>query len=289
MKTVFQASVKVAGSYPGCEDVQVKTVEEIPPESYRLAAIYLGLKPGPVIPVEYLTWRLSKKRQVDLTAVTDKLLKVETVSGLVGFMQEAAVLFPGNKILLADALRFVWLFRCFVSAQKDGLPSPDPDIETWTMWPLTVQKADGSGTAFSFVPVPAKSGWPLFRKPKRLLGFSEEEENAGYVFEEIRQNVFRRLRYVDICWEGKIVVKPACLFDALLAAHCLAKPRAIALGTKNKQDAITFFRVYKQRGKISEEEFTAVKQAISQAWEEGEDDLAGLKEIGREAVRACRG
>lgn len=281
MKTAFRATIKLANSYPGTKDVQLEIKEEPPPEGYRFASAYLGFEPPPVVQVEYLTWEPGRKRQVDLKSAADALLEVETSENLVAYLKEFGVLFPGKRIMLADAMRLVWLFRHFAAAKKEGIPLPGPDVKTWTVWPLAVKNARGGGLAFSFIPVPAKTGWPLFRHQK-------DEWDEVYAFGELRRNVLKRLKYVDVAWEGKIVVKPSCLYDALLTFHCLAKPGAV-LGTKNKQDAITFFRTYRQRGKISGEEFEAAKEAIKQAWEDGEDNLGRLREIGWETLRVLRG
>ncbi len=275
MKTTFRATVRLENAYPEVADVRVEVKEEPPPELYLLTAAYLGVELPPVVQVEYLAWEPGRKRRVDLKGVTDALLKVETGDALVGCMREWGALFPGKRILLADAMRLVWLFRHFVSARKEGIPVPGPDVKTWTVWPLTVRKARGEETVFSFIPVPAEKGWPLFRQGQDALG-------------EVRRNVLKRLKRVDVAWEGQIVVKPSCLYDALLAAHCLAEPRATVLTTKNKQDAIAFFRTYKNRGKITPEEFEAIKKAITETWDEGEDNPEWLKEVGWAKLETLR-
>lgn len=272
----------MANTYPGTKDVRVEVKEEPPPEGYLLANAYLGFEPPSVVQIEYLTWEPDGKRQVDLKSAADALLEAKTGENLIAYLKEFGALFPGKRIMLAEAMRLVWLFSHFAAVKKEGMPLPGPDVKTWTVWPLTVKNARGEGMAFSFIPVPAKSGWPLFRHRK------DEWDEEVYIFGELRRNVLKRLKHVDVTWEkDRIVVKPSCLYDALLTLQCLARPRAV-LGTKAKQDAIAFFRVYRKRGKISNEEFEIVKRAIKQAWEDGEGNLEQLRKIGWKTLRVLR-
>jgi hypothetical protein len=267
-----------------------------------------------------LRWETSGRlRRVDPLKVAEQAAAILTPEDAARFWEEHGPLlaFKENQVDFYGRMLpycvFLWLAALVsisVYGAKPGMPPLVGNIERWLLDPLrqAAKRFPGAarftwgaafidGTAVSgFVPlkesteftVLARADWPVFCVPERQPAL--REEIIAFVQGEIRRNVLARLRLVDIGWgRDGITVSPAHLYDAILAVLALDAPeekQRRPLSTRAKRDALAYFRVLVQRGKISAVEYEeVVKPTIGRAWQAGVRDIEGLRRRAWEALK----
>jgi len=257
--------------------------------------------------VKYLHWENSHSGQkVDFEKVSKKLLNITTfksIDSIISFWLEVGPLFPGNRISLSEALTKIGMAMQFITLQlsttpSKGMPAPVSAAEAFLVNPLKqkviehpeVRKWTWVHLGLSLPPVlkPARrNDWPIFIVPKSWPVY--RGDIIDFTTAEINRNIMRRLQqYVKFNWtkNGSLVIQPASLYEAILAWHCFNEPyvkEKADIATREKQDALSYFRTYKKRG-ISDEQYTVIKQSVNQAWDDGVRKKEQLRSIGRKAV-----
>lgn len=294
----FATTLTLEGKFPSCLRVEV----EKRPLLGREAAIARRLgETEKTLPV--LCWKPGPPQKVALLDASLRVRDINTREDVIAFWQEIGPLFPGKEKPLPAIMEAVFVLQLLLVlrlayAPQKGMPPTVAWIENHLLEPLKMAMAFCPKERH-FRPVfyggeicylPAKKGdWPIFTLPKKWPG--DRDGIINYAKGELTRNALARLRRVDISWTSKgIVIQPSCLYDAMLTAAVLEKPKAFAkkrLNTQAKQDALAYFRSLEStRGKFSKEIYkTVIKPAICRAWDRGEKDLARLREVGHNALK----
>jgi len=286
---------------------RVKIVERTSIKNLELLQV-ISRRLGKILELEKLSvfyWEKtaeSKKHTVDVVEFSKHLWRALDggLSEIWDLLERYGGLFPGKeKDLLSvkrelEALRLLLVLKAGTTP-KNGVPPVAliedrlliplhrsaetwPENKEWTVW--------GSYMDVPFY-VPAEKGvWPVFHTPTEWS--MDRDGIIKYAQKELTRNVNRRLRKLraEVKTTG-IVVKPICLYDALLAWICLdvkeAKKKK-TISTASKHRVLGSFQKWKSRGKISSEDYEQVRKAVCEAWDKGLRNEKELRELSHAAI-----